>query len=143
MAQRFLEVAQPEGLKATASACEVSRALVGPRLGLPPAAVAALDDVWERWDGLGMPGARSGEQLSLVAQIVHLAEQVARVFAGGGRAAAITEVGRRAGGHLDPQLAAAFAATPTPCSRRWTRPTYSLPSSPPNPGPPRLLARTN
>jgi HD-GYP domain-containing protein (c-di-GMP phosphodiesterase class II)/DNA-binding CsgD family transcriptional regulator len=109
VAQRFLEIAQPEGVKATASACEVGRAL-GPRLGLPPAAVAALDEVWERWDGLGMPGVRSGEQLSLVARIVHLAEQVARVHASGGRPAAVAEVGRRAGGHLDPQLAACFAA---------------------------------
>src|SRR3954447_5101647 len=59
LSRRFLEVAPVEGPRASAAGCEVSRAL-GSRLGLPAAAVDALDDVYERWDGRGLPGARSG-----------------------------------------------------------------------------------
>lgn len=109
LARRFLDVVPTEAPRATAASCEVSRAL-GPRLGLPEGAVAALDDVFERWDGRGMPGVRGGESLSPVIRIVHLAEQAARAHASGGQAAACAEVARRAGGHLDPDLAARFVA---------------------------------
>lgn len=109
LAARFLAIAPTEGPTAAASGCEVSRSL-GPRLGLPPAAVAALDDVYERWDGLGIPAGRRGEDLTLAGRIVHVAEQAVFAHADGGVAAAVAEVRRRAGGHLDPDLAARFAA---------------------------------
>lgn len=109
LARRFTEIAATEGPRATAAGCEVSRAL-GTRMGLPASAVDALDDVYERWDGLGIPGARRGEQLSAVARVVHVAEQAVFAHADGGVPAAAAEVRRRAGGHLDPDLAAAFAA---------------------------------
>ncbi|MFD2091966.1 HD domain-containing phosphohydrolase [Blastococcus deserti] len=107
LARTFLAVAPVEGQRASRAGCEVSRAL-GRRLGLSPAAVDALDDVYERWDGRGLPGARHGEQVSLLARIVHVAEQAVLAAAEGGAAAAVREVARRAGGHLDPDLAAAF-----------------------------------
>jgi len=109
LARRFLDIVATEAVTATAAACEVSRAL-GPRLGLPALAVDALDHVWERWDGLGMPGLSAGERLPLVARIVHVGEQAAWAHAQAGRAGAIAEVRRRAGGHLDPDLAARFVA---------------------------------
>jgi hypothetical protein len=105
--RRFVAIAPVEGPRASRASCEVSRAL-GNRLGLPPVAVDALDDVYERWDGRGLPGAREGEQVSLLARVVHVAEQAVLAAAEGGRAAAVSEVARRAGGHLDPGLAAAF-----------------------------------
>jgi hypothetical protein len=73
LARRFVEIAPLEGPRAAQAGCEVSRAL-GPRLGLAPAAVRALDDVFERWDGLGIPQGRSGDELSLIGRIVHVAE---------------------------------------------------------------------
>ncbi|MFC4943176.1 HD domain-containing phosphohydrolase [Pseudonocardia sp. GCM10023141] len=85
----------------------MSRALGG-ALGLPATAVEALDDVYERWDGRGIPGGRRGEELSLLGRVVHVAEQAVFAHAEGGRVAACAEVARRAGGHLDPDLAAAF-----------------------------------
>jgi HD-GYP domain-containing protein (c-di-GMP phosphodiesterase class II)/DNA-binding CsgD family transcriptional regulator len=109
LARRFVEVAGTEGPRAARAGCEVSRAL-GPRLHLPADAVAALDDVYERWDGLGIPAGRRGEQVSPVARVVHVAEQAVLAHAAGGRAAVGAEVARRAGGHLDPDLAARFAA---------------------------------
>lgn len=107
LAQRFLDVAATESVRALAASCEVSRAL-GPRLGLSDAAVDALDHIWERWDGLGMPGMCSGESLPLATRIMHVGEQAAIAHARGGRAAAVTEVRRRGGGHLDPDLTARF-----------------------------------
>jgi HD-GYP domain-containing protein (c-di-GMP phosphodiesterase class II)/DNA-binding CsgD family transcriptional regulator len=104
---RFVSVAPVEGPRAIRAGCEVSRAL-GTRLALAPAVVDALDDVYERWDGRGIPGVRRGEQVSLFARIVHVAEQAVLAAADGGRASALTEVARRAGGHLDPDVAAAF-----------------------------------
>ena len=107
LAQRFTAVAATEGPRAARAGCEVSRALGG-RLGLPAAAIDALDDVYERWDGLGIPDGRSGEQLSTIGRAVHVAEQAVFAHADGGVAGARAEVGRRAGGHLDPDLASAF-----------------------------------
>jgi len=109
LAHRFVEVAATEGPRAARAGCEVSRSL-GPRLGLPADAVAALDDVYERWDGLGIPAGRSGEEIILVARIVHLAEQAVLAHASAGTRAAVREVARRAGGHLDPELAVRFRA---------------------------------
>jgi HD-GYP domain-containing protein (c-di-GMP phosphodiesterase class II)/DNA-binding CsgD family transcriptional regulator len=109
LARRFVELAPVEGPRASAAGCEVSRAL-GTRLRLPPAAVDALDDVYERWDGRGLPGRRRGDEISVVARIVHVAEQAVLAAAGGGPATAVAEVARRSGGHLDPDLAAAFLA---------------------------------
>jgi HD-GYP domain-containing protein (c-di-GMP phosphodiesterase class II) len=107
LARRFAEIAPTEGPRAARAGCEVSRALGG-RLRLPGAALEALDDVYERWDGLGIPHGRRGEQLSLLGRVVHVAEQAVFGHAEGGRVGACAEVARRAGGHLDPDLAAAF-----------------------------------
>jgi len=92
---------------AARSGCEVSQAL-GPRLGLDPAAVAALDEVYERWDGLGVPHGRAGDTLTKHARAVHVVEQAVLAHTSGGRERAVAEVRRRAGGHLDPALATAF-----------------------------------
>ena len=67
----------------------------------------------EHWDGSGRPGRLRGEAIPLGSQIALLA-QVADVFHHhAGRAAAIDEVGRRAGSWFDPRLVAAFAAVAT------------------------------
>lgn len=107
LARRFAEIAAVEGPRAARAGCEVSR-LLGTGLGLPAAAVDALDDVYERWDGLGIPDGKRGDQLSRPARVVHVAEQAVFARADAGRAGAVAEVTRRAGGHLDPDLVAAF-----------------------------------
>ena len=107
LAERFAEVAPTAGPIAVQMNCEVSAAL-GARLGLAPAAIAALDEIHERWDGLGLPAGISGEALSLAVRVVHVAEQAVLAYASGGVAAAQAEVRRRAGGHLDPELCQRF-----------------------------------
>ena len=68
-------------------------------------AIYALD---EHWDGSGRPGRLTGDAIPLGARVALLA-QVADVFLQhGGREAAMGEVAARAGGWLDPELAAIF-----------------------------------
>ncbi|MBF6170667.1 HD domain-containing phosphohydrolase [Nocardia blacklockiae] len=107
--ERFAAIVPDNAAAAVRSVCEVSRAL-GPRLGLPEAAVVALTEVKERWDGLGAPERLRGEQISLTGRIVHVAEQAVLAAADRGRAGAVAELRRRAGGHLDPDVVALFTA---------------------------------
>ncbi|WP_157978551.1 MULTISPECIES: HD domain-containing phosphohydrolase [Nocardia] len=107
--ERLEEMTPEQGSAAVRSVCEVSRAL-GPRLGLPDAAVLALTEVKERWDGLGKPEHIGGESISLPGRIVHVAEQAVLAATDLGRRGAVDELRRRAGGHLDPDLVDAFAA---------------------------------
>ncbi|MFI9508963.1 HD domain-containing phosphohydrolase [Nocardia sp. NPDC052566] len=136
MRTRYVTEAPKGAPFAVRSVCEVSRAL-GPRLGLPEGAVLALTEVKERWDGLGAPDRRRGAAISLAGRVLHLAEQAVIAFGAsagftpaartepghstnrrprGGpwpqRTDALDEVRRRAGGHLDPDLVAAFADEP-------------------------------
>ncbi|WP_280248269.1 HD domain-containing phosphohydrolase [Nocardia abscessus] len=60
--------------QALRSSCEIVRTF-GSRLGLPDAAVRALTEVEERWEGLGAPEQLRGETISLPGRILHVAEQ--------------------------------------------------------------------
>ncbi|MET8117784.1 HD domain-containing phosphohydrolase [Micromonospora sp. NPDC005291] len=111
LARTFLEMFPTVGVQAMRHGCETSRDL-GPRLGVLPESVAALEDVYERWDGRGIPEGRSGADLSPAARTVHVAEQAVLAYAVGGVGGAVAEVRRRSGGHLDPALADVFLATP-------------------------------
>ena len=97
------------GVYAARSGCEVSAAL-GTRLGAEPAAIAALDHVYERWDGRGLPDGCTGDELDPIARVVHVAEQAVLAHFRGGKAAARQEVASRAGGQLDPGLCEVFSA---------------------------------
>jgi HD-GYP domain-containing protein (c-di-GMP phosphodiesterase class II)/DNA-binding CsgD family transcriptional regulator len=106
---RFAEVAPTVGPVAVSASCEVAIALGG-QLGLPQAVLSAFEDVFERWDGRGLPRHRAGEEIDPTARIVAVAEQAAIAHAVGGVEAARAEIARRAGGHLDPALCDLFLA---------------------------------
>ena len=97
------------GEELSRASCEVSAAL-GRRLELPDGAIAALDEVYERFDGHGVPTGRAGDQLTPAARVVHVAEQAVLAHYDGGVRAACERVTRRAGGQLDPEMCATFAA---------------------------------
>jgi HD-GYP domain-containing protein (c-di-GMP phosphodiesterase class II)/DNA-binding CsgD family transcriptional regulator len=113
LAARFAREAPTVGPRAARAGCETSAALCG-RLGLAPAVATALTEVFERWDGLGLPDGVRGEAISLPGRVVVLAEQVVLAQAAHGPAGAVAEVARRGGGQLDPALAATFARDPGP-----------------------------
>jgi HD-GYP domain-containing protein (c-di-GMP phosphodiesterase class II) len=104
----LVEQTPTTGVYAARSGCEVSAAL-GVRLGIDTTAIGALGDVYERWDGLGIPDGCAGDQLDPVARIVHVAEQAVLGHFSGGEAAARKAVAQRAGGQLDPDLCAEFS----------------------------------
>jgi hypothetical protein len=79
------------------------------RLGLPRGVAEGLRDVYERWDGRGIPDGTAGERLSLAARVTHVADQVEIAHRAGGAPSAKAVAHRRAGGHFDPWLADAFA----------------------------------
>ena len=79
------------------------------RLGLPDPVVEALAHCYERWDGRGVPIGMAGRDIPIAARIVNLADLVEVHHRIGGVAAARAVVHDRAGGHLDPELAALFS----------------------------------
>ena len=106
---RFERVVPLQGAELGRGACEVS-AVLGARLALPDAAIHALDEVYERYDGNGFPAGLAGDELSIAARVVHVAEQAVIAHYDGGPGAAMRHVTRLAGGHLDPDICATFAA---------------------------------
>ena len=71
---RFVTEVPAQGAALGRGSCEVSAAL-GARLELPAGAIAALDEVYERYDGNGFPAGRGGDELTIAARVVHVAEQ--------------------------------------------------------------------
>lgn len=87
--------------------CEVGQKL-GERICLPPEVVASLAQLYERWDGKGLPNRLRGAAVSPVALIVSLAQDiVVHHDAGGWKAVEVMVRARRGGAH-DPRMADAF-----------------------------------
>jgi putative nucleotidyltransferase with HDIG domain len=89
------------------SHCEVGAAMVR-RLGLAPVVQQALQQVFERWDGKGIPHRLAGERLVLPVRFAQVATVAAVFWRLGGPDAAIATVKQRGGGMLDPSIAAGF-----------------------------------
>ncbi|HEY7102391.1 MAG TPA: HD domain-containing phosphohydrolase [Mycobacteriales bacterium] len=87
--------------------CEVARDAAR-QLGLPASVQNGLFHGMAMWNGKGVPAA-AGPAIPLSCRIMHVAA-TAVLFAGhAGSDAAVSEVRRRAGSYLDPDLAGAFA----------------------------------
>jgi HD-GYP domain-containing protein (c-di-GMP phosphodiesterase class II) len=88
--------------------CEVGRALAE-RLGLSARVGQGLTQVYERWDGGGMPNHLKGEAIDLPARLAQVAFDVDvghRVLGAEGTVAMVRE---RSGKAFDPRVAEAFA----------------------------------
>ncbi len=88
---------------------DVGARLAG-RLGMGDAVKTGLGQVWERWDGRGMPNGIGGDELGLATRIMQVAFVAEVAFRAGGYDSAVAEVRRRSGGHFDPRIAAAFTS---------------------------------
>lgn len=83
--------------------CEVG-ARLGERLGAGPRVTQALNQAYARWDGKVFTALPSGDAISRLARLVHVAH-IARTFhRAGGRETADDVVRARRGGELDPEL---------------------------------------
>ncbi len=89
--------------------CEVGQ-LLADRFDLGPNVRQALFEVFERWDGRGMPRRLKGEQLAFAARLVPLATDAVVYHRLGGVDAALTMVRERSGGAYDPRLVEHFIA---------------------------------
>jgi HD-GYP domain-containing protein (c-di-GMP phosphodiesterase class II) len=98
----------PSGQERSAAAhCEVARGLAGV-LGFRPDVIDALDQLYERWDGAGVPAGVPGRELRLSARIVPLVGDAEIFHRLGGLPAAQAMVERRSGGRYDPGVAREF-----------------------------------
>lgn len=83
--------------------CEVAQHLAA-RLGLDASVQVALGQVFERWDGRGMPHGLRGEAILREVRILHVAEDAAGTRQLAGSDAAIAFVRERSGRGLDPAI---------------------------------------
>jgi HD-GYP domain-containing protein (c-di-GMP phosphodiesterase class II) len=84
--------------------CEVGR-LLAERLGLSARVARAVTQVFERWDGKGIPEKLKGEAIDRVVRLVQLAADAQAAHRMLGADATIALVRRRAGHGYDPKLA--------------------------------------
>lgn len=78
------------------------------RIGLAESVARIVGQVYERWDGKGLPAGLVGEEIELGARVIALANQVELLHRGDGTAETRAMLRRRAGGWFDPALARAF-----------------------------------
>ena len=84
--------------------CEVAQRFAG-WLGFSSGTQAALEHVFERWDGLGFPGLASGDEIPLPMRLVHVARDISVFLTAAGAEAARDIVEGRSGGAYEPRLA--------------------------------------
>jgi HD-GYP domain-containing protein (c-di-GMP phosphodiesterase class II) len=91
----------------TLTHCEVA-ARLAERLGFGAGVQAALWQMFERWDGQGMPKHLKGEAIALPVRVVQLAHHADPFYRRGGAAAAVAMARRRAGKAYDPAIVEYF-----------------------------------
>jgi HD-GYP domain-containing protein (c-di-GMP phosphodiesterase class II) len=87
--------------------CEVAERLAE-RLGFGPNIRAALGQLYERWDGKGMPNGLKGEAVLPAVRVVALAQDMITFHRLGGQDAAVATAKERSGGAYDPRMAECF-----------------------------------
>lgn len=85
---------------------------------LPDLCCDAVRHHRERYDGLGFPDGLAGEDIPLLARIIAVAATYVNCSLRGGHSAAMLELARRRGQHLDPHLVDVFTAMHDPVQAR-------------------------
>lgn len=80
------------------------------KLGMRPAVIEALGQMYERWDGRGNPNQLRGDAITRPARLLHLGFELAVHASIGGPSAAIELAKTRSGHSFDPALARTFLA---------------------------------
>jgi HD-GYP domain-containing protein (c-di-GMP phosphodiesterase class II) len=84
--------------------CEVAQRFAG-WLGFSAGTQAALEHVFERWDGLGFPGVAGGDEIPLPMRLLHVARDISVFLSAAGPEEARAVVERRSGAAYEPRLA--------------------------------------
>lgn len=89
--------------------CEVAQR-IGMRLGLPEEIRENLGQLYERWDGHGLPRGLKGEEVKLAVRLVTLAQEVVALLEARGLDEMIEIIKKRRGGACEPELTDLFIA---------------------------------
>ncbi len=104
MVEQAIEHGLPLARRTLAMHCEVAQRFAG-WLGFSSGTQAALEHVFERWDGLGFPGVASGDEIPVPMLLLHVARDVSVFLSAAGPEEARAVVERRAGTAYEPRLA--------------------------------------
>jgi HD-GYP domain-containing protein (c-di-GMP phosphodiesterase class II) len=103
MVEAAIESAAPRAREAFATMCEVAQRFAG-WLGLRPNIQAALEYVFARWDGRGIPDV-AGDEIPLPMRLLHVARDISLFLSAGGIDEARAVVESRSGEAYEPRLA--------------------------------------
>jgi HD-GYP domain-containing protein (c-di-GMP phosphodiesterase class II) len=104
MVSEAIEHGLPAARQTLAMHCEVAQQFAG-WLGFSPGVQAALEHVFERWDGLGFPGLVRGDEIPLPMRLLHVARDISVFLSAAGPEEARAVVERRSGTAYEPRLA--------------------------------------
>ncbi len=104
MVEEALDHGLPQARVTLAMHCEVAQRFAG-WLGFSAGTQAALEHVFERWDGLGLPGVTGGDEIPLPMRLLHVARDISVFLTHGGPEEARSVVERRSGTAYEPRLA--------------------------------------
>jgi response regulator RpfG family c-di-GMP phosphodiesterase len=94
--------------------------------------IVILGQIYERWDGKGLPRKLKGDQVALAVQVVTLAQDAVFWNRIGGPEAAVATVRKRSGGAHQPRLAERYCeevAHPVSPGARAVRPWCRCPAA--------------
>lgn len=100
-------LAAPQIKEGFAGHCEVAQRLAE-RLGFEEGVILALGQLYERWDGKGLPHGLKGEAIAPAVLVVTLAQDGLTFYRLGGVAAAVAMARERKGGAYAPHMAERF-----------------------------------
>jgi HD-GYP domain-containing protein (c-di-GMP phosphodiesterase class II) len=95
-----------------AAHCDAS-ARLAKQLDMPDGVIDSLNQIFERWDGKGLPLGLKGDAIALSSRVTHFSHTVVLETWRRGLSGARDMVRRRAGGEFDPALAHLFLARST------------------------------
>ena len=105
--QRGLSQARQVNVPILSGHCEVAKR-IGERLGLPAELRESLGQIYERWDGGGLPHGLSGEAVKFPVRLVTLAQDAIALMEAHGFDTMTAMIAKRAGGAYEPALVTHF-----------------------------------
>jgi HD-GYP domain-containing protein (c-di-GMP phosphodiesterase class II) len=119
--------------------CEVGQ-MLAPRLGLGPAVVRGLGQVFERWNGSGAPARLRGEAIDRAVRLAQVATDAEAAHHICGADEAIAMISRRSGAGYDPVFADLFCRNSRALFEVWNVPSLAEAVLAAEPGAPVYLA---